>query len=188
MRDASRTKALISRTALRLFVKKGVTETTIRDIAKAGEIAEGTLYRHYPSKEALAWDLFATHFTAFALELDRLQQGQATLKAKLEAMIRHFCRFFDQDRTLFSYLLLVQHGQLAKVTGDMPNPVEVFRKVIAGGMARKEIPKGDPDVATAMVIGLVLQVALAHVYGRIKRDLSSLADSLVGAAWRVLKG
>ena len=186
MRDGAPTKAKITRAALRLFVKQGVTATTIRDIASGASVSEGALYRHYASKEALAWDLFATHFTTFARELDELQQRQPTLRAKLDAMIRHFCTFFDRDRTLFSYLLLSQHGQLEKVTKEMAHPADVFRKVIAGGMARKEIPKADPEVATAMVMGLVLQVALTRVYGRIPQDLSRLVDTLVAAGWRVL--
>jgi AcrR family transcriptional regulator len=187
MRDGAATKAKISRTALKLFVKQGVTATTIRDIATAAGVSEGALYRHYESKDALAWDLFATHFTTFARELDELQAKHSTLRAKLDAMIRYFCTFFDRDRTLFSYLLLSQHGQLEKVTSDMNHPADVFRKAIAGGMARKEIPKADPEVATAMVMGLVLQVALTRVYGvRITQDLSRLAETLVAAAWRVL--
>jgi AcrR family transcriptional regulator len=187
MRDGSRTKALIDRTALRLFVQKGIAETTIKDIAREARIAEGAMYRHYPSKDALAWDLFSRPFTGFALELDHLQRPHPTARAKLDAMIRHFCTFFDRDRTLFSYLLLAQHGQLAKVTADMPNPVEVFRKVIGGGIARKEIPKGDADVLTSIVLGIVLQVALSRVYGRVKQDLSSLADVLVAKAWGALE-
>lgn len=188
MRDGTKTKERVAKTALRLFVEKGITETTIRDIAQAAGIAEGTLYRHYASKEDLAWDLFSTNFTTFALALDRLQEKHPTLRAKLEAMIRHFCTFFDKDPILFSYLLLAQHGQLKKVTPDMPHPMVVLRSAIAGGMERGEVPKADPDVAAAMVLGVVLQVAVSKIYGRITQSLASLAETLVAACWRVLKG
>lgn len=188
MRPKDQTKELIARTALRLFVEKGVDGATIRDIAAAAHIAEGTLYRHYPGKDALAWELFSSNYTAFALELDRLQAGQATLRAKLEAMVRQFCAFFDQDPVLFSYLLLAQHGQLQKVTPDMPNPVEVVREVLAAGMDRGEIPAGDPNVAAALVLGIVLQVAVFKVYQRLSQRLTSLAEVLVAACWRVLAG
>jgi AcrR family transcriptional regulator len=188
MRPKDQTKARIARTALSLFVEKGFDGTTIRDIASAAQIAEGTLYRHYAGKDALAWELFSQNFTAFALELQRLQSGQATLRAKLEAMVRQFCTFFDRDPVLFSYLLLAQHGQLQKVTPDMPNPVEVLRQVLAGGMDRGEIPAGDPELAAALVLGIVLQVAIFKIYQRLTQNLTSLAEVLVAACWRVLAG
>ena len=114
MRPKDHTKELIARTALTLFVEKGIDGATIRDIATAAGIAEGTLYRHYSRQRALAWELFSTNYFAFALELDRLQANYDTLRDKLDAMVRQFCTFFDQDPVLFSYLLLAQHGQLKK--------------------------------------------------------------------------
>jgi AcrR family transcriptional regulator len=188
MRDGSKTKELIARTALLLFVEKGITETTIRDIAGAAGIAEGTLYRHYESKDQLAWELFSTNYLAFARELDRLQEEYDTLQDKLAAMIRQFCAFFDRDPVLFSYLLLAQHAQLKKVTPEMQTAVTVLQKVIAQGMARGEVPEMEVELAAAMVLGVVLEVAVFKAYGRITQDLSNLRETLVAACWRVLPG
>ena len=188
MRPKEQTKELIARTALRLFVEQGIDGATIRDIAAAAGIAEGTLYRHYPGKDALAWDLFISNYTAFARELDRIQAGEKTVRAKLDAMVRQCCAFFDDDPVLFSYLLLAQHGHLQKVTPEMANPVEVVRQVLAGGMDRGEIPAGDPDVAAAMVLGIVLQVAIFKIYQRLTQSLTSLAEVLAAACWRVVSG
>lgn len=188
MRDGSKTKELIARTALHLFVEQGITETTIRDIAGAAGIAEGTLYRHYESKDQLAWELFSTNYLAFALELDRLQQDYDTLKDKLAAMIRQFCTFFDRDPVLFSYLLLAQHAQLKKVTPEMQTAVTVLQKVIAQGMAKGEVPEMEVELAAAMVLGVVLEVAIFKAYNRITQDLSQLRETLVAACWRVLAG
>lgn len=187
-RNGNKTKKLIARTALKLFVAKGITETTVRDIAAAAGLAEGTLYRHFESKDHLAWELFHVNYTAFAQELDRLQRNFGTLKEKLAAMIRQFCAFFDRDPVLFSYLLLAQHAQLKKVTPEMASAVTVLQKVIAQGMARREIPAGEVEVAAAMVLGLVLQVAVFKAYNRITQDLSELSETLVASCWRVLAG
>jgi AcrR family transcriptional regulator len=188
MRDGSKTKELIARTALQLFVEKGVTETTIRDIASAAGIAEGTLYRHFDSKDQLAWELFSTNYLAFARELDRLQEEYDTLQDKLAAMVRQFCAFFDRDPVLFSYLLLAQHGQLKKVTPEMETAVTVLQKVIAQGMARGEAPEMEVELAAAMVLGVVLEVAIFKAYSRINQDLSQLSETLIAACWRVLDG
>jgi len=187
-RDGSKTKELIARTALKLFVEKGITETTIRDLAAAAQIAEGTLYRHYESKDALAWELFSENFTSFARELDRLQEEHGTARAKIEAMVRQFCAFFDQDPVMFSYLLLAQHEQFKKVTPEMPSPIRVVREVIEAGMARGEIPERDANLGTAMILGVVLQVAVFKIYEGIGQSLSSLAGTLFEACWRVLAG
>ena len=188
MRDGSKTKELIARTALHLFVEQGITETTIRDIAGAAGIAEGTLYRHFDSKEHLAWELFAANYVAFAQELDRRQQEYDGLKEKLAVMIRQFCTFFDRDPVLFSYLLLAQHAQLKKVTPEMQTAVTVLQKVIAQGMAKGEVPEMEVELAAAMVLGVVLEVAVFKAYGRITQDLSQLRETLVAVCWRVLTG
>ena len=182
------TKELIARTALRLFVEKGITETRIRDIAAAAQIAEGTLYRHYKSKEELAWDLFITNLRIFTRALDEVQKKEQTLRKKLDAMIHYFCRRFDEDWVMFSYLLLSQHGHSKTIPPEMRKPVDVLREVIGQGMETGEIPRMDVYVASSMVIGLVLQIAVIKVYGRIEQSLTSLADTLSEAGWRVLEG
>ena len=81
------TKTLIKETALRLFAQKGVAETSVRDLARAAGIAEGTLYRHYAAKEDMVRDLFREHYAAFAGRIDALQQGQGRLPDKLRVVV-----------------------------------------------------------------------------------------------------
>ena len=185
-RYGSQTKKLIDDTALRLFVEKGVTATTIKDIAGKAGIAEGSIYRHYDSKQELAWELFAMNIVELAVNLDRCQQEHQTLKDKMAAIINLFCTFFDANPVLFSYLLLDHHGHIRKMTPDMPSPVRVLKNVIAGGMAAAEIPQADADVKTAMVLGLLIQVAVFRIYGNIRWNLTDLAPTLVDNAWKIL--
>ena len=133
------TKTRIGRAALALFVERGIAETSIRDITAAVGITEGALYRHYRSKEELAWALYGESFEAFAEDLIRVRAGEAGFAAELTAMVRTFFRFFDNDPDLFSYLLLAQHSEAKKVTSEMKSPVAVLRHCVMDGQARGEV-------------------------------------------------
>ena len=61
------------------------------------------------------------------------------------------------------------------MTPDMPSPVRVLKSVIAGGMAAGEIPQADADVKTAMVLGLIIQVAVFKIYGILPQSLAGRA-------------
>ncbi|MBV8652651.1 MAG: TetR/AcrR family transcriptional regulator [Alphaproteobacteria bacterium] len=186
MRDGTKTRERIEAAALRLFVEKGVAETSVRDIAQSAGVAEGALYRHHAGKDDLVWSLFHTHYTEFAATLDALQRPEAGLERKIAAMVGGFCRLFDADRTLFSFLLLAQHGQLAKLAPETATPITVVGDVIARALKAGEIAPGDPDLLTAMVVGIVLQTATFRIYGRITPPLSALVPDLSAACWSVL--
>jgi AcrR family transcriptional regulator len=179
----SDTRDRIERTAVRLFVKQGVTDTTVRDIAKALGLSEGALYRHFTSKDDLVWQLFEQHYVAFAGQLRTLAEAQPTTRDKLAAMIRGFCRAHDEDPERFHFLLFVQHGQLHRLPGNALTPVLAVRAVIDTGITRGELPVQSADLATALVLGIVLQPMQFAAYGRLSRDMTSLAERLVKAAW-----
>jgi len=101
-------------------------------------------------------------------------------------MVRGFCRLFDADSTLFRFLLLVQHQQLGKLTDEMPTPIQVLRRVIVQAMDEGRIPAADPELATAMVLGVVLRPTVFASYGRLKGPMVAHADALSAACWRVL--
>ena len=182
----SDTRDRIERAAIQLFVEKGITATTIRDIAGAVGLSEGALYRHFASKEQLVWQLFERNYVEFASRLLTLAEGEATARGKLAAMIRGFCRAHDENPQLFRFLLFVQHGELEKLAADTPTPVEAVRTVIVNGIASGEIPQQDADLATALVFGTVLQPVQFAAYGRLATDITAMSDRLVAAAWAAI--
>lgn len=186
MGKADETKARVERAALTLFVARGVTETTTREIAMAASIAEGTIYRYFPSKEKLALDLFLRHHRALAEALDEAHRPARSLRAKIEAIVTCYCDWADRDWTLFAYHLLTQHLFLAMVPEDTPNPVNVVRDVIAQAMRTGDIPRRNVDLAAAATIGVVMQPATYKVYGRFTGPLSAHVRFFADAAWAVL--
>ena len=52
----ARTRRLIADTAARLFAERGYEQVTVREIARAAEVAEQTLYNYFSTKEQLVTD------------------------------------------------------------------------------------------------------------------------------------
>ena len=152
----------------------------------AAGVAEGTIYRYFPSKEQLALDLFLGHHRALAEALTAAHKPLKGLKAKVEAIVRCYCDWADRDWTLFAYHLLNQHSFLIQVPDGMANPVTVVRDVISQAMKAGEIPRRNVDLAAASAIGVVMQAATYKVYGRFTGDLSDHVRFFADAAWAVL--
>lgn len=187
MGKADDTKRKIHEAALQLFVEKGVDGTTTRDLAQAAGIAEGTLYRHYVSKAALIEDLFLVNYAALARHLDGLQAEQPSFKAKLGAIVRAICALYDETPVMFRFLMLTQHQALPLVDSNSnDNPVQVLERMIAEAIARGELPPQPHDLATAMMLGLILQPAVALVYGRLEAPFGRHAETITAACWRTL--
>ncbi|WP_020592471.1 TetR/AcrR family transcriptional regulator [Kiloniella laminariae] len=186
MRDGSVTRKKINQAALELFARKGVAETTTRDIAGGASIAEGTIYRHYKSKDELVQSLFLSLYREQGDLLAARIRNETGIKEQIAVMINLFCHLFDENRPLFTFLLLTQHGQLESVSDEMVTPVSVLREAISRAQAAGQIRQADPDLLAAMVLGVVVQPAVFSVYGRLKQSYQDFNAELVQAAWGVL--
>lgn len=181
-----KTKARIEEEAVGLFVRKGVAQTTTKDIAAAAGIAEGTIYRHFESKEALVEHLFLSNYLPLAKTLDGIQKRSATTIRKLETIVRYLYEAYDHDPTVFTFMLITQHGAVAKIPDGTATPVSVVRKIIKEGIKSGAVRRVDPQIATHLALGLILQPATAHVYGEITGPLAPRASDVVDALSRLL--
>lgn len=169
-----------------LFASKGVAETTVKDIARGTGLSEGALYRHFASKDDLVWRTFQHHYVALAARLGSAAGRESAARDKLAVMIRETGLAHDEDPALFHFLVFVQHGQLGRLEPGTPTPVTVFRDVIDAAISHGELPPQDTDLATALVLGLVLQPMTFHAYGRLAGPQAAYTDRIVAAAWAAL--
>jgi AcrR family transcriptional regulator len=188
MSDPYETRHKINQAALTLFAEQGVEATTTKDIAKEAGIAEGTIYRHYVSKDDLVWDLFSSNYLEFTARLDDLATKHTGLKYQLLAMFRHFFELFDRDPALYRFLLLVQHRNLHRLKQGQRTPLLAIRDVIAAATKAGEIPQQDLDLITAVTLGIVLQPTTFHVYGRLNGAMVDHVGAITDAAYRALGG
>ena len=177
---ATGVKDRVERAALDLFAERGVDGVSIAEIAGAAGISQGALYRHYRSKEELAARLFSEAYRRMGAELAALVQSACGFEERVAVMVRHFCALYDRDAALFRFMLLAQHNLLPGMVDD--GAVVAIEDAVADAVAVNEIAPVAPAVAAAAIMGIVLQTALFHVYGRIEGLLMPRASTLARAA------
>ena len=155
-------------------------------IAEAAGVSVGSLYRYYANKEDLVERLYADNYARLAQELERAQAQAITAREKIATMVRFICGFFDQEWDLARFLLLEQHVRLKTYAGAA-NPVDIVYDVLAEGMHRGEIRQLDGVLATALVMGPVIQAATFRTYGRLTGPLSDAAEGLAQSIWAAIQ-
>ena len=190
-RDGAATRVRIEDEALQLFAQKGVSGTSVRDIAQASGLSEGALYRHFASKEELARKLFLSRYATLAAaicevndESDQTDESSSA-DAKLHAVVKLACRLFDEKPALFAYLLIHQHEHLHDVP-DAPekNVVSAVARLVRGAGVGPE----RADLVSAMALGCVVQPAVFAMYGRIEGPLTAQVDAIARAVIGLVRG
>jgi len=182
MARSTRAKAEVERAATLLFAAKGVDGVSIGEIASLAGVSQGALYRHYRSKEDLAWRLFSTAYLRTAAELDEIRGRQSDFEVRIGAMVAHFCALYDRDPDLFRFMLIAQHNLLPRVGPHQRTPVDAVTDTVRDAIDAGEIGPVDPLLATALILGVILQTAVFHIYRRLEGALSPWAPSLARAA------
>jgi len=89
--DAARNRERILATALEMFASHGVG-TSVEEIAKRADVGIGTLYRHFPTKDALVAAAVIDRFDAMAAHAETLSAAPdagAALVTVLEQLVLH---------------------------------------------------------------------------------------------------
>lgn len=179
---ASGAKAKVEQAATALFAEKGVDGVSIGEIAAAAGVSQGALYRHYPGKEDLAWSLFSVAYLRTGADLDAIRAREPDFRTRIAAMVGHFCALYDSDPALFRFMLLAQHDLLPRIEADQRTPVNAVAAAVADAVRAREAAPVDPLAAAAAIIGIVLQTAVFHIYGRLSGPLSARTAGLARAA------
>ena len=106
--------------ALRLFSRKGLRETTIREIAAAAGYTNPALYKHFSSKDALAIELFVACYRECTRALDSKMSAHKSFDLRLRALVRTYTASFDAypDAVMFA----VEH--LTRFWSEVPRAMK----------------------------------------------------------------
>ncbi|WBB54304.1 TetR/AcrR family transcriptional regulator [Verrucosispora sp. WMMD573] len=175
--DALRNRQRLLEAAVRAFSQAG-TEVTLEQIARDAAVGIGTLYRHFPTREALVE-------AAYRNELERLCDSAAELLGQLppeaatRAWMDHFIDYLATKREMADALRLVIAAGTNPFAQSRDRLLAAVTRLLAAGAAagtmRSDVEPGD---VLAGLSGVSLAAGGREQRDQARRLLDLLMDGL----------
>ncbi|MDY6997793.1 MAG: mycofactocin system transcriptional regulator [Actinomycetota bacterium] len=172
----------ISDVAIDLFMTEGFDAVSVDDVAAAAGIARRTLFRYYPSKNALPWGDFDAHLEHMR-ELLAALDPSVPIREALRTALLAFNEFDDTDRHRERMRLILETEALQAYSMTM---YAGWRAVVAAFVAAR-LGRAAGDLVPQTVAWTMLGVALAAYENWLADESVALAAAL-GDAFDTLAG
>lgn len=147
-------RAAILDAARRAFIGRGYEAVTIRDVIRDTELASGTFYNYFRTKEALLRALIEQHVEELTAELRRVRGAARSLDEFVHgAYVAAFTRI-ARDPALFSLMMRNESAVRALYAGGtMGVSMQALRDDIEDATRRGIMPALDADYLAAALFG-----------------------------------
>jgi AcrR family transcriptional regulator len=183
---ADLTHQRLIRAALELFSSRGYHDTTTAQIAKKAGVAEGTIYRHFPSKQQLLNELYraALRWAAKVVE----DSGDAhPPRARLALVAQGLVEGAVRDPAVVKLGLLERYDAL--LDDESHKTVREFRmaleQVVAQGKAAGTVRAGAVNVWAAVWLAVV-SYALEKVVAKEWKPGDAAVGLVIEGAWEAI--
>ena len=156
---ASNRQAIIDAARV-VFADLGYGATTVRDIIRATNLASGTFYNYFKSKE----EVFQALQDETALRVrPRLRSERIRARNFEEFITGTFRSYFDfvkNDQTTF--IAVRRHREIPRVRIDTPEVIAGFDELrvdIENAIEHGVLPPADADLLMASMVGVAFEVA-----------------------------
>ena len=165
----------ISNVAIDLFSARGFDEVSVDDVAEAAGIARRTLFRYYPSKNALPWGDFDAHLAHMRDLLAGVDPGVPIGDALRTALLAF--NTFDEAETARHRQRMRVILETAALQAYSMTMYAGWRAVVAGFVARRLDAKAE-HLMPQTVAWTMLGVALSAYEHWLADESVSLPDAL----------
>jgi TetR/AcrR family transcriptional regulator, fatty acid metabolism regulator protein len=170
--------------AIAVIAEKGFHNSRVSDIADRADVADGTIYLYFKSKEQILMAALDGAFEAFLRQAKEEMSGIEDAAAKLRALARLHLRELNNNRKL-AVVLQTELRQSAKFLGEfsqreLKGYFNLIREVIRDGQQRGSIRRDVSDkIAAACLFGAMDELVTAWVLSSREYDLAAAADPVV---------
>jgi AcrR family transcriptional regulator len=166
-----RTRQYILEAAERMLQTKGLARLTNKEIAEAAGCAEGTLYKHFDTKEALILAAIEENVPDFLMVVseDRIGQGsiEENVRAIARAAIRYYRKLLPLAAALFADMELLVHFRswMQEHNGGPLNIYKVVASYVAGEQRLGRLqPELEPFSFAALLLGACHQYVFVQYF------------------------
>src|SRR5688500_16594829 len=165
--------------ALACFVERGFHGTAIPQIAEKANIAAGTIYHYFDSKEALVNALYRQWKAAVAQRVFTAFPQGASSRTQFQVMWHEIVAFALGAPTAFAFIELHNHASYldAESLAIDRSVKEFARTMIERAQSEGLVKPLDAYVLMELVFGAFVGMMRAHWEGRIELD-----DDVIAAA------
>ena len=175
-------KARILTEALRLFATKGLSATSIRDIAGATGLSNPALYKHFKTKQDLALVLFERLYRAHLIQMTHAIQKEPDFETQFRAFIMTSLQNYDDH----PHATIFVTDNFAALWPDMPKPmkdktvISLLRDLVQDGRKGGYVSTTDaPDLQLSLVLGMLGQVTRQLYFQTLSGPATQHADGIV---------
>jgi AcrR family transcriptional regulator len=160
-RRRARTRGRLTEAARALISEKGVAGLRIQEITESADVALGSFYNHFESKEELVEAIVAESLEALAAAVAEGRPGQDPAEL-VAAAIRRFVRLAYDDPDFARLLVHLNHADALFATAVLP----YARGALQAGIDAGRLVTGDIEVALTAIVSGSLGMLRAIVDGR----------------------
>ena len=136
-REKERRRQQIIVAAKRVFTKKGLSKTTMEDIAKESELSPGTLYLYFKNKEELYASLSLRILQFLSIRVTQvIEEDNATPPEKLDKLIAAMYEDYEFDPMVIINMFHLQSSEtLRNLSPALLQEINTLSKKALGHMA-----------------------------------------------------
>jgi AcrR family transcriptional regulator len=177
-RDPKNTRERLVRAALDLFTTQGYHASTTPQVARRAGVAEGTIYRHFTSKEQLLNEIYRGAVRMFTQIVEQTP-ARSSCRDRMTDVADQWCEVASQDPPLVKLVFVTPPtGLLDEKSREAYEQMRVqLEKVVASGKASNEIRAGPAYLWTDVWLQLIRLLGRRRRSGEDPRNLPSRVGS-----------
>lgn len=178
--NKSKNRRLILEAGIKVFIAKGVAETTVRDIIRSTGLASGTFYNYFKSKE----DVLVAIFDDFAKEIGKNIRIDDTQPNNFEDFLRikvtRFFKFVSSKPEIYM-IMSNNHNLVNNFSINTPQiilEIDYLKEEIKDGIKKGIFPNFDVDLF-ALVIRPITDAVAQEMIAQKKININKYTEKCI---------